>query len=538
VQNTGVVIIKGIVKRKRFKEISNLYATFGMTLVKTRNFKVINLITYGKPETPMIKRSVYQVCRELVLTLIKNFVLNINPKWISFKLSVPYPIRSSIKEIYLTKLDQQIGIKTYVSREVALFNFPTNSLDFTLEYVLKREINNYDLLFTKAIIKSFVSKHTIPVSYKLQNQINTDSYLSDFVPDIKNSYLAPLILKNNKKYPGIYSGSMGTFDYEDNNLILNNWKLRSLPNAEVLHGTAIFSINKFYFQDNTKVPKFGGVYNYWPSYLYQDSIGFFHSAPCRKNLGTYEKAIFIGGIKNWMHFIIEDLPRIIKFDQMNFENNIPLIIQDNLGDKILESIKIISSRPIIQLSPFESVKISTLYYLELDNQLPDTMAGDKVSADRLFDREILFYAKHKFGILKQDSANHHKKILVRREKGLFRVLTNADKLQKKLEEKYGFSTIYLENMKLKSIIQCFQSADIVVGEYGAGLGNMIFMRSGSTLIEIRGPLETSHLEYEMLGKCLDLKYVTVSGTSATFSKFGIARGNFKIDIGMITSALC
>lgn len=541
--NESVVTIKGIAKRERFEEISNLYATFGVALIKTRSFKVINLITYGNLETPLVKRSSYQVFRELILILSKNLILNINHKWISFKISLAYPIRSSIAEINLTKLDQQIRIKTYVSREVALFNFPTYSLDFTLEYAIKRNINNFDLLFGKAITKSLVSKHSIPIYSKFLNKIKKDTHLNNLVPNIENLYFGPLIPQDYTRYSKkstddeVYSGSMGTFDDENNDSILNNWNLRSLPNAEVLHGTTIFSVNKFYSQDKTKIPKFAGAYNYWPSYLFQDSIGFFHSAPCRNNLGTYEKAIFVGGIKNWMHFVLEDLPRVIKFDQMNFENTIPLIIQDDLGEKILESIQILSARPIIRLKAFESVHVSMLYYLELDNQLLNTMAGDKVSAEKLFDLEILLCAKRKFAILKQDSTPQHKRIFIRREKGLFRTLTNAGKLQKKLETNYGFYTIYLENMDLKEIIKYFQNADILIGEYGAGLGNMIFMDNDKSVIEIRGPLERSHIEYEMLGKCLGLKYNTVLGVCSTVSKFGIARGNFKIDIEKIISVL-
>ena len=54
----------------------------------------------------------------------------------------------------------------------------------------------------------------------------------------------------------------------------------------------------------------------------------------------------------------------------------------------------------------------------------------------------------------------------------------------KLFEPLGFVSYQLSNMTIEEQILLFQNAKIVIGEHGAGLGNMLFCKTGTIIIEL------------------------------------------------------
>ena len=54
---------------------------------------------------------------------------------------------------------------------------------------------------------------------------------------------------------------------------------------------------------------------------------------------------------------------------------------------------------------------------------------------------------------------------------------------------YGYEIIYPEQMTIEEQIELFSEASQLVGEYGSGLHNSVFMPSGSVILALRG---TSH----------------------------------------------
>ena len=167
----------------------------------------------------------------------------------------------------------------------------------------------------------------------------------------------------------------------------------------------------------------------------------------------------------------------------------------------------------------------------------ETMAGNKIAASHLFERTILDLAREKFSAKPIKGVCTSKKVLIRREKGLFRPLINADSLQRILESRYGFLTVYLGDKNLSEVIAIFQNASVIIGEYGAGLANMILIKNRALVIEIRGGLEKHADEYLALGKTLGHKYEVVHGVNRKVSKFGVMRGPYKIDIHKIIQIL-
>ncbi|MCB1450168.1 MAG: glycosyltransferase family 61 protein [Nitratireductor sp.] len=97
-----------------------------------------------------------------------------------------------------------------------------------------------------------------------------------------------------------------------------------------------------------------------------------------------------------------------------------------------------------------------------------------------------------------------KRILLSRQKAKRRKLSNETALSKELE-KLDFVSICLEDYELEQQIQLMSHAEILVGLHGAGLANMIYMPSGSRILELTGH-HISDITYCRLADALDFEY--------------------------------
>lgn len=99
-----------------------------------------------------------------------------------------------------------------------------------------------------------------------------------------------------------------------------------------------------------------------------------------------------------------------------------------------------------------------------------------------------------------------KRFYVSRQHSSNRRVTNFNELTKKVFEPLGLQSIELDAMPLAEQIDLFSKADLVVGEHGAGLVNTIFMRPGSTVIEIFPEDLVGRWMYRLIAEMGKLKY--------------------------------
>lgn len=74
------------------------------------------------------------------------------------------------------------------------------------------------------------------------------------------------------------------------------------------------------------------------------------------------------------------------------------------------------------------------------------MSGSVTAADKLIDREMLALARK--SIESPSSSNHVNKVLIVREKGLFRPLTNFKRIRNELIRMFGFEIAELGDSNL------------------------------------------------------------------------------------------
>jgi hypothetical protein len=117
--------------------------------------------------------------------------------------------------------------------------------------------------------------------------------------------------------------------------------------------------------------------------------------------------------------------------------------------------------------------------------------------------KILFQLKHKINI---DKYNFSKRIFISRKDAPFRKIINEDEIFNLFEAK-GFKRYVLSQMSVIEQIVLFHNAEIIVGEHGAGLTNILFCEPKTKVIELFQALVPA--DYWWISRVCDLDYSAV-----------------------------
>jgi capsular polysaccharide biosynthesis protein len=105
-----------------------------------------------------------------------------------------------------------------------------------------------------------------------------------------------------------------------------------------------------------------------------------------------------------------------------------------------------------------------------------------------------------------------RRIYISRRQAKFRAVANEAEVEHLLGQ-YGFETWLPENLpSLRDQVALFAEAEAVVSAHGAGLTNMLFAPSGTTIVEMFEPEYTNHC-YWNLSNSLGHKYWFLWGES-------------------------
>ena len=120
---------------------------------------------------------------------------------------------------------------------------------------------------------------------------------------------------------------------------------------------------------------------------------------------------------------------------------------------------------------------------------------------------------------------------------MFRPLVNMNRIARSLKRKMNFETTFLADKHLAQVLEVFSGVRVLVGEFGAGLGNLIFLSPNSHVVEIRGPLESNSREYEFLARTLGHRHSVLKGSRKLLSKHGFMRGPYRIKVSELLKLL-
>ena len=110
---------------------------------------------------------------------------------------------------------------------------------------------------------------------------------------------------------------------------------------------------------------------------------------------------------------------------------------------------------------------------------------------------------------------------------------NEDDVQKCFK-KHGFHTIYLENHSIFEQIRYISEAKVIAATFGAGLTNMLWMKPGTKIVEMRMKDDPVNDHFENLAAVLDIGYHTTENNTTSRE---VITTDFEIDIDALDAVL-
>ncbi|CAN2231245.1 glycosyltransferase family 61 protein [Candidatus Planktophila dulcis] len=531
--------LKGITRRKSWipQDLDFLQGNSRLTFLLFPAWRLSRKWNVGDPLHQLSARSKW---KSFLILISRVELLLLGFRWVGITLEVD--IRNhDIESIQQKFSDWTRTKKVYISREIGFLGFRLDKFDLSLEYDLFRYLNQYDLILTSATISMKNLVYESGSSFKLSE----DATLTREFVGILNSTFIPVATQSSEMIQGqdgmhldsklVVSGRLNRLGSahllkSSNSNSLSCWRYKQFADANIFHGLLVYVDDEFYLSDPKRHSVWGSAFNFIPGTIFQGlDKAWLTPVPESKPLHL-EEAIFIGGTNNLMHTVLEDLPRVVLADFLNLDQSTPLIVSSLLSPQIVELLKVISGRQVLSHDLYSHLSVKRLHFFEFDSPLPAIMKGDYALSEELFPRIFARSIQRVLaGIDKKDS-QIQRRILILREPGLFRPLTNLEKVKELLVGEFNFEAHYLSGMSLDLVAELFGNAKIIVGEYGAGLANAIHMAPGCKVVEIRGPLEAQAREYEIVAEALGLQHSVLMGKSRILSKYGISRGPYTVPI--------
>jgi capsular polysaccharide biosynthesis protein len=203
---------------------------------------------------------------------------------------------------------------------------------------------------------------------------------------------------------------------------------------------------------------------------YEDFLGKVMFPAATPLVGWYTSLACPNG-NNFFHWMLECLPRLAAL-----EDYVPLfdgvVIPPNPQPFHYESLAAlgVGRDRLIEAFPKLHFKLEHLF------------ATDYSARDNTPPWLHLWY-KDKFIRPLNLQANAGRKIYISRADASYRTISNSDEVHAMVSA-LGFEVVALSRMSFIDQAKLFYTSDVIVGEHGAGLANLVFCRKGSRVIEI------------------------------------------------------
>lgn len=182
---------------------------------------------------------------------------------------------------------------------------------------------------------------------------------------------------------------------------------------------------------------------------------------------------------NYFHWIVEILPRLFLYEQMQSETSLPLLVSAGLHHNLYELLDLVRSpnRPVIQLNPQLGYRVGRLTYASDVSRIFDVYDRapglDTTYLPVSLLKAMVAVIKRRVG---NPSAQSAKRLYVRRSSS-YRLLLNQPEIEDLLVS-HGFQVIDPEGLSAPEQIALFSQAEMIVGPSGAALANMIWCVEG------------------------------------------------------------
>ncbi|MDZ7719659.1 MAG: glycosyltransferase family 61 protein [Balneolaceae bacterium] len=203
-----------------------------------------------------------------------------------------------------------------------------------------------------------------------------------------------------------------------------------------------------------------------------------------------------GGNYNYYHWLYDSLPRLKLFDRyLDNHQDIKFLVPDNKLHFQKETLEYLGISTEQQLSSKKYHHIKSDLLLATSHPNPDP---DKIP------RWITNFLRNKFLHLAETTNQSPYIYISRNDHTNNRQLINENELLDLLNN-YGFQSYTLSNLSFKDQVTLFKNARIIIGVHGAGLTNLTFCNSDTSVIELF-PGSYQPKMYQSISKNLNLNY--------------------------------
>ena len=197
--------------------------------------------------------------------------------------------------------------------------------------------------------------------------------------------------------------------------------------------------------------------------------------------------------KGYFHWFMDVLPKLISLPEKYGSGTLLLPKEYQEISFITETLTLLNFDKIYYFNKNEIIKVQELI-------IPGIMAETGNYNDRVVNllRDELTYT---FSHAKKQSL----RILILRNQKLKRKIINENEIIE-LVNTYGFIVVCFEELPWREQVALIESCSLLIGLHGAGLTNMLFMRKGSSLLELRRKGDHNNNCYFSLASALELNY--------------------------------
>ena len=200
---------------------------------------------------------------------------------------------------------------------------------------------------------------------------------------------------------------------------------------------------------------------------------------------------------NYFHFLCDVLPRLL-IAKANLGREFRLILPENIAEKYKEAFELFG------FNQYTIIKSSELVFV------PNLIMPTHVfRPSGVFSPNMLSFLvdniNHVVANCNSNLGSDFSRIYISRSKASSRKVLNEDEVLPILLEN-DFKIVYAEDLSFIEQVQMFSSCNILVSPHGAGLTNMLFMPTGSVILELRNNTEAPNNTFLRLAKGIGHKY--------------------------------
>jgi capsular polysaccharide biosynthesis protein len=184
--------------------------------------------------------------------------------------------------------------------------------------------------------------------------------------------------------------------------------------------------------------------------------------------------VFDSWSENYFHWIAEALPRLALLRKVQ-PNAIVLLPGAQPPEFVTHTVRALGFTKTYNIAPQQIVKVANLWVPARPGR-----HGYMSPSLTLEVRQAVLDSVTKY---LNPARQATRRLYVSRSRQKWRQLTNEEEVLSVLK-RYGFETIYFEDMKFVEQVQTMYEASVFIGIHGANLTNILFMTPGANAIEI------------------------------------------------------